>query len=229
MSAQTEYKDELQPIKQALNLEGADILDLGCGIGSMARRIAKETGAANVTAIDAEAGQIARAIEKGGGVKYLTGVAEALPLADASLDAVIMMKSLHHVPIEHMDAAFSELSRCLRSGGEVYICEPAYEGPFNDILRIFHDEGVVRAAALKALERAVGLYFEISQEFDYQLVMRYSDLDVFRKQMMYLPWLENRITPEIEQRVATEWQAHADGDGSAVLPSRMLVFVLRKL
>ena len=28
MSAQTEYKDELQPIKQALNLEGADVLDL---------------------------------------------------------------------------------------------------------------------------------------------------------------------------------------------------------
>jgi len=228
MNRLVEQKDELVPIKQALQLDGADVLDLGCDIGSLARRITKETGAASVTAMDVDAAQIARAKAKGGAVNYLTGGAEALPLKDASLDAVVMMKSLHHVPIPQMDAAFSELSRVLRPGGCVYICEPAYEGPFNEILRIFHDEGVVRAAALEALKRALVGQFELAQESDYLRIVRYQDLEEFRSKMMNLPWLENRITPEIEAQVAAAWPNHAAADGSAALSSRMLVFVLRK-
>lgn len=222
-------KDELVPLLAALQLKGADVLDLGCGIGSLARRIAKETGAMSVTAIDTDDAQIERATQKGGSVKYLTGTAEALPLADASLDVIVMMKSLHHVPIPEMDAAFGEMTRVLRPRGCVYICEPAYEGPFNDILRLFHDEGIVRAAALDAIGRAATRQFEVIQQTDYLRIMKYQNLDDFRGKMMNLPWLENRITPEIEKQVATAWQNHAASDGSAALSSRMLVFVLRKL
>ncbi|MBV1863892.1 MAG: class I SAM-dependent methyltransferase [Rhodobacteraceae bacterium] len=228
MNRLVEQKDELVPITQALQLDGADVLDLGCDTGSLARRVAKETGAASVTAMDVDAAQIARAKAKGGGVNYLTGGAEALPLKDASLDAVVMMKSLHHVPIPQMDAAFSELSRVLRPGGCVYICEPAYEGPFNEILRIFHDEGVVRAAALEAIKRALVGQFELTKESDYLRIVRYQNLEEFRSKMMNLPWLQNRITPEIEAQVAAAWPNHAAADGSAALSSRMLVFVLRK-
>lgn len=228
MSKPIEQQDELVPLLQALALDGADVLDLGCGIGSLARRIARESGAASVTAIDVDAAQIERAIKKGGGVNYLTGTAEALPLADASLDAIVMMKSLHHVPIPEMDAAFGEMTRVLRPHGQIYICEPAYEGPFNDILRLFHDEGTVRAAALEAIRQATVKQFEITQKLDYLRVMSYQNLDDFRGKMMNLPWLENRITPEIEKQVAAAWQDRAAADGSAALSSRMLVFVLQK-
>lgn len=228
MSNPIEQKDELLPLKQALPLEGADVLDLGCGGGSLARRIAKETGAASVTAIDTDEAQITHAKAKGGAVTYLTGGAEALPLKDASLDTVVMMKSLHHVPIPAMDAAFAELARVLRPRGCIYICEPAYEGPFNDILRLFHDEGIVRAAALEAIRRAAAGPFQITAEFDYLRIMNYRDLDDFRSKMMNLPWLENPITPMIEAQVAAAWQDHATRDGSAALSSPMLVFVLRK-
>jgi len=220
-------KDELAPLKHLVALGGADILDLGCGTGSLARRIARETKAASVTAIDADAGQIAQASKKGGEVKYLTGAAEDLTLPDASLDGVVMMKSLHHVPISQMDTAFAELARVLRPGGWVYICEPEYAGPFNDILRLFHDEGLVRAAALKAIKRAEKGAFSITQTSDYLRILDFEGLEDFRNRMMNLPWLENKITPDIEAQVAKAWQNHANPDGSAALSSRMLVFVLQ--
>ena len=221
-------QDELLSLMQAVPLAGADVLDLGCGIGSLARRIARETGAASVTAIDTDAEQIARANEKGGAVTYLTGMAEALPLPDASIDVVVMMKSLHHVPISQMDAAFAELARVLRPSGQIYICEPEYAGPFNDILRLFHDEGIVRAAALEAITRASARVFKITEMTDYLRIVNFGDLEDFRKRMMNLPWLKNRITLAIEVQVAAAWRDHCAADGSAALSSRMLVFVLQK-
>ena len=121
------------------------------------------------------------------------------------------------------------MMRVLRPRGHVYICEPAYEGSFNDILRLFHDEGIVRAAALEAIGRAKAGQFEIAQSSDYLLITNFQNLDDFRGKMMNVPWLENQITPEIEKQVAAAWQDHAAPDGRATLSSRMLVFVLRKL
>jgi len=228
MSKPLLQQDELLPLMQAVPLSGADVLDLGCGIGSLARRIASETGADSVTAIDVDAAQIARANEKGGGVRYLTGAAEALPLPDASIDVVVMMKSLHHVPISQMDAAFAELARVLRPDGQIYICEPEYAGPFNDILRLFHDEGIVRAAALDAIKRASTGEFKIIETIDYIRIVNFSNLDDFRKRMMGMPWLKNKITPVIEAEVAAAWKDYSVTDGSAALSSRMLVSVLQK-
>jgi len=222
-------KNDFEPLLATLELAGAEVLDLGCGVGSLARRIAKESGALSVTAIDVDSTQIERAIKKGGDVNYLTATAKALPLAAASLDAIVMMKSLHHVPISEMDAAFGEMARVLRSGGQVYICEPAYKGAFNDILRLFHDEGTVRAAAIDAIKRAEAGPFEIVQTSEYLLKPTFQNLDDFRGKVMNVPWLENKITPEIEKQVAAAWQDRADPDGCATLSSPMLVFVLRKL
>jgi SAM-dependent methyltransferase len=66
-----------------------------------------------------------------------------------------MLKSLHHVPIPLMDRALAEVARVLRPGGHLYVSEPVYEGPFNDIVRLFNDEAVVRAAAQRAVDAAL--------------------------------------------------------------------------
>ncbi len=224
------HKDELVPLLSMLQLAGADVLDLGCGMGSIARRIAAESGALSVTAIDTDAAQTERARKKGGGVKYLTGTAEALPLADASLDAIIMMKSLHHVPISQMDTAFGEMARVLRPSGKVYICEPEYAGDFNDILRLFHDEGEVRAAALAAITRTADHgQFGLTTQADYIRPLYFTSLDDFREKLMNLPWLTARITPEIEARVQAQWETKAAADQPSNFTSRMLIYILQKL
>ena len=227
MSAPKVHPDELVPLTQLVNLTGKDVLDLGCGAGWLSRRILADTGAASVTGVDTDADRIVRNIEKGAGdVTFLAGAAEALPLQDASHDVIVMMKSLHHVPIPQMDAAFGEFARVLRPNGQVYICEPAYEGDFNEVLRIFHDEGPERAAALQAIADATA--FGITRETDYIRPVNFASLDDFRARMMHLPWLKDRITPAIEAQVALVWPDHAKPDGSAAFATRMLVFVLRR-
>ncbi len=55
-----------------------------------------------------------------------------------------------------MDAALAEIARVLVPGGWLYVSEPVFAGPFNELMRLFHDEQAVRAAALAALARAHG-------------------------------------------------------------------------
>ena len=224
------FADELVPLKQALELEGRSLLDLGCGTGGLCRRIASETGAASVTGIDAHTDQIARAREKSDArVSFHVGRAEALPLETASMDVAVLMKSLHHVPIPSMGAALSELARVLVPGGQAYICEPAYEGNFNDIMRIFHDEGPERVAALTAIEQAIDTrVFALADRFDYLRPLAFSDLEDFRSRMMNLPWLKSGLTPAVEAEVACQWALHARPDAPVDFESRMLVFVLQK-
>ena len=66
-----------------------------------------------------------------------------------------MLKSLHHVPMALMDQALAELARVLRPCGWLYVSEPVYAGQLNELIRLFNDEGEVRAAAQAALDRAV--------------------------------------------------------------------------
>ena len=51
-----------------------------------------------------------------------------------------------------MDMAFAELARVLCPSEKVNICEPEYDGPFTDILRLFHDEAIALADACFVLQ-----------------------------------------------------------------------------
>ena len=90
--------------------------------------------------------------------------AQAIPFAEASFDGALMLKSLHHVPMPDMDAALREVARVLKPGGWLYVSEPVYGGPLNEIVRLFNDEGEVRAAAQQALDRAVLPLFAVQRE-----------------------------------------------------------------
>ncbi len=70
-----------------------------------------------------------------------------------------MLKSLHHVPVESMAQALVDAARVLRPGGHLYVSEPVYAGPLNEVVRLFNDEGKVRAAFEPHL-RAGPAYFE---------------------------------------------------------------------
>lgn len=65
--------------------------------------------------------------------------AEALELADASVDSFFLLDVLHH--LRDPRAFFSELTRCLKPGGFVFLVEPA-NTPFGRLLyKGFHHEG----------------------------------------------------------------------------------------
>lgn len=192
--------DELDLIRRAVPVAGADLLDLGCGDGAMARRLA--AAGARVTAVEVSTASIA----PDPAVTVIEGRAEALPLAGAGFDAVLMLKSLHHVPVAAMEAGLREVARVLRPGGLLFCWEPVFAGPFNDIMRLFHDEQPQRAAALAALHRVVAEgTLEFVDERLFRTRIGFADFADFDRRMLHLPDLPQPVEGALLDQVRQAW------------------------
>ena len=110
--------DLLQIGEIARKLEGARVIDLGCGGGHVAYTVAPfvqsvvayDLSADMLTAVDVEAKR--RGI---GNLSTARGPAEALPFPDASFDAVFSRFSTHHWP--DVRQGLREARRVLKRGG----------------------------------------------------------------------------------------------------------------
>lgn len=104
----------LAPLREALlGAPGPDLVDVGGGTGNYARALRDEGWRPLV--VDRSAAMLARARAKG--LATLEADAQALPLPDASADAVTLVSMLHHV--DDPAAALAEARRVLRSGGRL--------------------------------------------------------------------------------------------------------------
>jgi SAM-dependent methyltransferase len=172
----------LRLLEEIVGQGGHRVLDVGCGEGAIARRLA--AAGAEVVGIDplASAIAVARAADPGSGrvPSFLEASAEALPFEETSFDTVIFFNSLHHIPVDSMDLALSEAGRVLRPGGNLYVQEPRAEGPAYELLRRVEDETGVRAAALDSLARAAEGSFESVQVWETILTIRHADLAALR-------------------------------------------------
>jgi ubiquinone/menaquinone biosynthesis C-methylase UbiE len=161
--------DEHAIVNSLLPLSGAHVLELGCGTAVQTRAIAQGGQVASIAALEVDQIQHARHLQIRDllNVSFSVGGAEEIPAANASIDIVLMFKSLHHVPVDKMDQALADIRRVLKPGGLAYLSEPVYAGEFNEILRLFHDEKAVRDAAFAAIQRAVhgGALELVSQTF----------------------------------------------------------------
>jgi SAM-dependent methyltransferase len=93
---------------------GRTLLELGAGTGKLTRAL---TGrGARVIALEPVAEMRARLADTAPDAEPLDAVAEAIPLDDASVDAVIVAQAYHWFDPE---AATSEVARVLRPGGAV--------------------------------------------------------------------------------------------------------------
>jgi ubiquinone/menaquinone biosynthesis C-methylase UbiE len=103
---------------------GEDVLDIGCGTGSLAIAAKQRVGASGVVhGVDASPEMIARAQKKarkaGVDVTFRTGIAEALPFQERQFDVVLSTLMLHHLPRETRRQAAREIRRVLEPGGRV--------------------------------------------------------------------------------------------------------------
>ena len=110
------------------DVQGLSVLDVGCGTGRHAVRLAAQ--GARVTGVDFSAGMLRKARQKPGSenVTFVEhSITEPLPFAPGSFDRVVSCLALDHIP--DLRAFFAELRRACRGAGFVVtsVMHPAME------------------------------------------------------------------------------------------------------
>ncbi|MEP7297470.1 MAG: class I SAM-dependent methyltransferase [Burkholderiales bacterium] len=220
--------DELDLLDELIPLSGRDIVELGCGAATLARALLARYPESQVIGLEVDERQHAKNLAAPqAGLRFMSGVAEAIPLADKSFDLALMLKSLHHVPVTSMAMALSEVARVLRPDGHLYISEPVYEGAFNDVIRLFNDEGVVRAAAQSAVDAAIasGIWKQVAER-RFETPVRFANFADFEVRLMRPTYAEHHIDDAKLAAVRLAFEGHVDRDG-ALFRRPMHVRVLR--
>ena len=162
------------------------------------------------------------------GLRFVAGGAQAIPFPDASFDLALMLKSLHHVPLPLLGQALREAARVLRPGGHLYVSEPVYAGPLNELVRLFNDEGVVRAAAQSALDEALrgGTWQQVAER-RFATPVVFKDFADFEQRMMRPTFADHRIDDAKLAQVGAAFAPHCAAQG-ACFTRPMHVRLLRR-
>jgi SAM-dependent methyltransferase len=112
-------------IRRFVPLEGATVLDLGCGIGTYVRRF-DEIGA-TAYGLDIDGERVRRGGEAGA-ARLSVGVGERLPFRDESFDGVLLNEVIEHVDDDR--ETLREALRVTKPGGRVVIFAPNRLYPF---------------------------------------------------------------------------------------------------
>ncbi|HKK14375.1 MAG TPA: class I SAM-dependent methyltransferase [Gammaproteobacteria bacterium] len=216
--AVTDVVEEAEVYSGLLPLDGARVIELGCGAAAHTRAIAGTGRPASVLACEVDEIQHGKNLEADDvpdTVTFARAGAEAIPAEDASADVVLMFKSLHHVPTESMDDALREIARVLRPGGLAYISEPVYAGDFNEVLRLFHDEGEVRRAAFEAVRRAVESgVLELAEQRFFNTRNDFADFAEFEDRVLGVSHTEHNLSPELYETVRRTFEGYMGPDGA---------------
>jgi SAM-dependent methyltransferase len=113
-----EYEEQILPLVDE-HLAGLQrVLDMGCGEGQVARRVAR-LGASLVVGVDPTPAQLALARERSSGPAYARAAAEALPCRAGAFDAVVVCLVLEH--IDSYEHAIAEIGRVLDRDGRLVL------------------------------------------------------------------------------------------------------------
>jgi SAM-dependent methyltransferase len=222
--------DELDVLADLVPLAGQNVIELGCGAAKLARTLLERHPDSRVTGLEVDARQHAKNVAAPQhGLRFVAGGAQAIPFPDASFDLALMLKSLHHVPLPLLAQALGEAARVLRPVGHLYVSEPIYDGALNELIRLFNDEGVVRAAAQSALDAALrsGAWQQVAER-RFEMPVRFDDFADFEQRMMRPTYADHRIDDAKLAAVRAAFEPHVGPDG-ARFTRPMHVRLLRRL
>lgn len=210
-------------------LRGADVVDIGCGDGTFVRYLARE--GAKTLGVEVSLEQLSRAqsAPKVADERYARSGGEALPCGAASQDALLYVKSFHHLPVAAMPAALAEAERVLRPGGVLAAIEPLAQGDYFRLLQPLDDESTVRAAALEALHNPpAGLNPVL--ERDYLVTIRFRDFDAMVETLVAADVERQSRLGLAEPAMRAAFARAALRDGEAVaFDQPMRLIVLRRV
>lgn len=136
-------------------------LDLGCGDGTILKRIFDHVGPREVVGIDLDPREIAAARATGLYATVHTGPGSEIPESDCEFDFVFSNSVLEHIP--ELAPVFAEVARILKPGGVFYFTVPSTAFP--DLLYGPWMPGVARQAYNDMVTRRIAVehYFSIEQ------------------------------------------------------------------
>lgn len=221
--------NELDVLQSLVPLANACLIEAGCGAAHLARELIDRYPGAEVVGIEVDERQLAKNLQAPvQRLRFERAGAQAMPFADALFDGALMLKSLHHVPMPLMDQALAEVARVLRPGGWLYVSEPVYAGELNELIRLFNDEGEVRAAAQAALDRAVATeHWAPAADLRFESPVAFASFDEFEQRMMRPTFADHGIDEAMMALVRARYLPHQRADG-ARFTRPMHVRLLRK-
>jgi ubiquinone/menaquinone biosynthesis C-methylase UbiE len=132
------------------------ILDVGCGTGVFADRIAAALPRSTICGIDLVAGMLAGGNKRWQALDHraapVQGDSERLPFLDETFDVVTCANSFHHYP--HQARAVAEMYRVLKPGGRLFLldgCRDSLWGWFIYDVCVAMVEGDVRHASARSV------------------------------------------------------------------------------
>ncbi|MGN0797524.1 MAG: class I SAM-dependent methyltransferase [Christensenellales bacterium] len=165
---QTQDARHLSQIIDSLQLSpNAKVLDLGTGTGYVALAIARQYPEVQVVGLDIVNNTLAKNIERAkqeglSNVVFLSYDGENFPFQADNFDVVVTRYALHHFP--DIYAAFREISRVLKLGGQLFIADPTPNDlditRFVDDYMKMRDDGHIKYYTLsdwQSLGQSVGL------------------------------------------------------------------------
>ena len=171
----------LDVINQFVSLTGQFVIDAGCGSMGFTRSLVEQ--GARVLAIDPDPVQaeLNRAADPLANLEFVETGAEQLPVQPNSVDGVFFAYSLHHIPANKYQLVFDEVLRVLQHHGFLYVIEPM-DCPLNQVMKLFHDEDLKRAAAQQALVKLAIPFFKSIQTVTYHNWAQYDSWEDFATQ-----------------------------------------------
>ena len=192
-----EKRASLEVIEEFLHLEGATVIDVGCGNGWLTRQMTRRGAHVHGVEVSPRQLTLARSAKPVGDEDYIQGSAEELPFANRAADIVIYFNSLHHVDKAVMQRALREAARVLKSGGILYVSEPLPEGPYFELMKTIHDETVVRNNTQIALRQAPEYGLLLEKAFTHLDTVALADFQAFHDRL-------TTINPDIRTRFDEE-------------------------
>ncbi len=134
------------------------VLDVGCGTGRLLRKVKEQWSDANLIGVDPAESMIAEAKQLLPNAQFHVGMAESLPLHDASVDLVLSTMSFHHWADQAK--GISEIARVLRTNGRFVLADII--APFG-LSMFFKHFKRSNASKTRALFAESGLNVELQQ------------------------------------------------------------------
>src|SRR5438445_13379759 len=134
------------------------VLDVGCGTGRLLRRANRYWPEAQLIGVDPANGMIEKAKLLTPNATFFTGMAEALPLQDASVDLALSTTSFHHW--QDQAAGIREIVRVLRPGGYFILVDVSLP---DWLLGVFRLKRIHSPAQLRTMFIQAGLHVQAQQ------------------------------------------------------------------